>query len=80
VAGLPATGSRAEAVTLLSALYAVLVAAADEELSEAAERAMAWAAGLPAGSPLIPAADVLLAHPGDGHGDRHRRHAGSRRD
>jgi hypothetical protein len=54
---------RAEVVTLLPALYAALVAAEDEELSEAGERAVAWAAGLPAGSPLVPVADVLLAAP-----------------
>jgi hypothetical protein len=54
---------RAEVVTLLPAVYAALVAAGDEELSEAGERAAAWAAGLPAGSPLIPVADVLLAAP-----------------
>ena len=54
---------RAEMVTLLPALYAALVADEDEELPEAAERAVAWVAGLPADSPLIPVADVLLAAP-----------------
>lgn len=57
---------RTEVVTLLPAMYATLVAAGDEELSEAGERAVAWAAGLPADSPLSPVTDVLLAAPGLG--------------
>ena len=54
---------RGEAAAMLPALYAALVAAGDEELTEAGERSVAWAVGLPADSPLIPAADVLLAAP-----------------
>jgi hypothetical protein len=54
---------RAEVVTMLPALYAALAASGDEELSQAGERAVAWAAGLPADSPLIPVTDVLLAAP-----------------
>jgi len=54
---------RAEAVTMLPALYVALAAAGDEDLSEAGERAVAWAAGLPQDSPLIPVTDVLLAAP-----------------
>jgi hypothetical protein len=52
---------RAEVVTMLPALYAALAASGDEELSEAGERAVAWAVGLPEDSPLVPVADVLLA-------------------
>ncbi len=54
---------RADPVVLLPALYAALVAADHEDLSEAGERAVAWAVGLAAGSPLIPVTDVLLAAP-----------------
>lgn len=54
---------RTEAVAMLPALYAALVAAGDEDLSEAGERAVAWAIGLPTDSPLIPVTDVLLAAP-----------------
>lgn len=54
---------RAEVVTLLPALYAALAAAEDEDLSEAGERAVAWAIGLAGDSPLVPVTDVLLAAP-----------------
>ena len=54
---------RAEVATMLPALYAALAASGDEELSEAGERAVAWAVGLPHDSPLIPVTDVLLAAP-----------------
>jgi hypothetical protein len=54
---------RAETVTMLPALYVALAAAEDEDLSEAGERAVAWAAGLPEDSPLVPVTDVLLAAP-----------------
>jgi hypothetical protein len=54
---------RAEVVTMLPALYAALAASGDEELSEAGERAVAWAVGLPEDSPLVPVTDVLLAAP-----------------
>lgn len=54
---------RAEVAIMLPALYAALAAAGDEELSHAGERAVAWAVGLPADSPLIPVTDVLLAAP-----------------
>jgi hypothetical protein len=54
---------RAEVAVMLSALYAALVATGDEDLSQAGERAVAWAIGLPADSPLIPVTDVLLAAP-----------------
>lgn len=50
-------------VTLLPALYAALVAADDEDLSEAGERSVAWALGLDADSSLVPIADVLLVAP-----------------
>jgi len=52
---------RADPVVLLPALYAALAAAGHEDLSEAGERAVAWAIGLAEGSPLIPVTDVLLA-------------------
>jgi hypothetical protein len=54
---------RAEVVAMLPALYASLVATGDEDLSQAGERAVAWAIGLSADSPLIPVTDVLLAAP-----------------
>ncbi len=54
---------RADPVVLLPALYAALVAADHEDLSEAGERAVAWAVGLAGDSPLIPVTDVLLAAP-----------------
>lgn len=57
---------RGDAVTLLPALYAALVAADDEDLSEAGERSVAWALGLDADSPLVPITDVLLVAPGRG--------------
>jgi hypothetical protein len=53
-------------VTLLPALYAALVAADDEDLSEVGERSVAWALGLDADSPLVPIADVLLVAPSRG--------------
>ena len=54
---------RCDPVTLLPALYAALVAADDEDLSEAGERSVAWALGLDADSPLVPITDVLLVAP-----------------
>lgn len=54
---------RSDPVTLLPALYAALVAADDEDLSEAGERSVAWALGLDADSPLVPITDVLLVAP-----------------
>jgi len=51
---------RGDPVILLPALYAALVAADDEDLSEAGERSAAWALGLDADSPLVPVTDVLL--------------------
>lgn len=51
---------RADAAMLLIALYLALVAAEDELLDDAAERAHAWALGLPEDSPLVAVADVLL--------------------
>ena len=54
---------RTEVTAMLPALYAALAAAGDEELSQAGERAVAWAIGLPEDSPLIPVTDVLLAAP-----------------
>jgi hypothetical protein len=53
-------------VTLLPALYAALVAAEEEDLSEAGERSVAWALGLGADSPLVPITDVLLVAPSRG--------------
>ncbi len=54
---------RAEPAVLLPALYLALVAAEDELIQEAAERAEAWALGLAEDSPLIPVVDVLLLAP-----------------
>lgn len=54
---------RAEAALLLPALYAALVAAEDENLSEVGERAVAWALGLAPDSSLAPVTDVLLVAP-----------------
>jgi hypothetical protein len=45
---------------LLAALYLALVAQDDEQLSDAGERAEAWAWGLAADSPLIPVIDTIL--------------------
>jgi hypothetical protein len=59
-AGLDARG---EAGLLLPALYIGLVAGEYEDLSEAGERAVAWALGLSEDSPLVPVTDVLLAAP-----------------
>jgi hypothetical protein len=56
-AGLPV---RTQPAVLLPALYLTLVAANDEIIQEAAERAEAWALGLAEDSPLIPVVDVLL--------------------
>jgi hypothetical protein len=47
-------------IVLLPALYAALVAGEYEDLSEAGERAEAWALGLSPDSPLVPITDVLL--------------------
>jgi hypothetical protein len=47
-------------LVLLPALYAALVAGEYEDLSGAAERAVAWALGLSPASPLVPVTDVLL--------------------
>jgi hypothetical protein len=52
---------RADPVVLLPALYAGLVAGDDEDLSQAGERAVAWALGLAEDSALVPVTDVLLA-------------------
>jgi hypothetical protein len=51
---------REDPLTLLVALYIALVADDDEELSEAGERAQAWALGLAEDSPLAAVVDVLL--------------------
>lgn len=51
---------REDPLTLLVALYLALVADDDEELSEAGERAQAWALGLAEDSPLAAVVDVLL--------------------
>ena len=59
-AGLDVHGDPA---VLLSALYAGLVAGDHEDLSDAGERAVAWAFGLSDGSPLVPVTDVLLVVP-----------------
>jgi hypothetical protein len=59
-AGLDVRGSP---VVLLPALYAGLVAGDDEDLSDAGERAVAWALGLDEDSPLVPVTDVLLVAP-----------------
>ena len=48
---------------LLPALYAGLVAGDHEDLSDAGERAVAWALGLSEDSPLVPVTDVLLLAP-----------------
>ncbi len=52
---------RGSAVMLLVALYAVLVAREDEDLTEAGGRAAAWALGLEEDSPLVPVTDIMLA-------------------
>jgi hypothetical protein len=52
-----------DAVVLLPALYIGLVAGEYEDLSEAGERAVAWALGLSEDSPLVAVTDVLLAAP-----------------
>jgi hypothetical protein len=54
---------RGDAAVLLPPLYIGLVASEFEQLSEAGERAVAWALGLSEDSPLIPVTDVLLAAP-----------------
>jgi hypothetical protein len=54
---------RNEPILLLPALYAALVADDDEDLTEVGERAMAWALGLNADSPLVPVTDVLIVGP-----------------
>jgi hypothetical protein len=54
---------RAEPAVLLPALYLALVAAEDEMIQEAAERAEAWALGLAEDSPLVAVVDVLLLAP-----------------
>jgi hypothetical protein len=54
---------RGETGMLLPALYIGLVAGEYEDLSEAGERAVAWALGLDEGSPLVPVTDVLLTAP-----------------
>ena len=48
---------------LLPALYIGLVAGEYEDLSQAGDRAVAWALGLGEDSPLIPVTDVLLTAP-----------------
>ena len=59
-AGLDVHGDPA---VLLPALYAGLVASDHEDLSDAGERAVAWALGLSEDSPLVPVTDVLLLAP-----------------
>jgi hypothetical protein len=59
---------RGDAMVLLPALYAALVAGEHEELSEAGERSQAWALGLRPDSPLVPVTDVLLIAPQRGLG------------
>ena len=54
---------RQETAVLLPALYIALVAGEFEELSQAGERAVAWALGLAEDSALIPVTDVLLTAP-----------------
>ena len=54
---------RHDAAVLLPALYIGLVAGEYEELSQAGERAVAWALGLAEDSALIPVTDVLLTAP-----------------
>ncbi|HEV2375054.1 MAG TPA: hypothetical protein VGS19_23205 [Streptosporangiaceae bacterium] len=56
----------AEPMVLLPALYLGLAANDDEELDEAADRAVAWALGLAEDSPLVPITDILLTAPGRG--------------
>lgn len=51
---------RADPAILLPALYAVLAAAEDEQVSDAFDRAPAWAYALPDTSPLIPIVDALI--------------------
>jgi hypothetical protein len=62
---LSATGidARHETAVLLPALYIALVAGEFEELSQAGERAVAWALGLAEDSALVPVTDVLLTAP-----------------
>lgn len=64
-AGLDARG---DAAVLLPALYIGLVAGEYEDLSEAGDRAVAWAVGLGEDSPLVAVTDVLLAAPQRGLG------------
>jgi hypothetical protein len=54
---------RQETAGLLPALYITLVAGEFEELSQAGERAVAWALGLAEDSALVPVTDVLLTAP-----------------
>jgi hypothetical protein len=54
---------RHETAVLLPALYIALVAGEFEELSQAGERAVAWALGLAEDSALVPVTDVLLTAP-----------------
>ncbi len=54
---------RHDAAVLLPALYIGLVAGEYEELSQAGDRAVAWALGLGEDSPLILVTDVLLTAP-----------------
>jgi hypothetical protein len=51
---------QADSAILLAALYAALVAAEDEPVTDAFDRAPAWACALPDTSPLIPVVDVLI--------------------
>jgi len=60
--------ARGDTAVLLPALYIGLVAGEYEELSDAGERAVAWALGLSEDSPLLPVTDVLLAAPQRGLG------------
>ena len=55
--------ARNDVAVLLPALYIGLVAGEFEELSQAGDRAVAWALGLGEDSPLIPVTDVLLTAP-----------------
>ncbi|HET9898961.1 MAG TPA: hypothetical protein VFQ44_28900 [Streptosporangiaceae bacterium] len=54
---------RHETAVLLPALYITLVAGEFEELSQAGERAVAWALGLAEDSALVPVTDVLPTAP-----------------
>jgi hypothetical protein len=54
---------RHETAVLLPALYIALVSGEFEELSQAGERAVAWALGLAEDSALVPVTDVLLTAP-----------------